>query len=82
MPASHAEAIDQYRDRLAARLGDRFDERWWRPQLELALLGHFLRFGALLLVRMTQHPDPAVREHYREQLAWWSARALAGAAWL
>ena len=82
IPASHEEAIERYRDRLAARLGDRFDERWWRPQLDLALLGHFLRFGALLLVRMTQHHDPAVREHYRTELAWWSERALAGAAWL
>lgn len=82
MPASHEEAIEQYRDRLAARLGDPFDGRWWRPQLELALLGHFLRFGALLMGRMTQHPDPAVREHYQTELAWWSERALAGAAWL
>jgi len=82
VPASNEDVIEQYRDRLAARLGDRYDDRWWRPQLDLALLGHFLRFGALLLARMTGHEDPAVREHYRSELAWWTARALAGAAWL
>ena len=82
VPASNEDVIEQYRDRLAARLGDRYDDRWWRPQLDLAFLGHFLRFGALLLARMTGHEDPAVREHYRSELAWWTARALAGAAWL
>ena len=82
VPASNEEVIEQYRARLAARLDDRFDERWWRPQLDLALLGHVLRFGALLAQRMTQHDDPAVRAHYRTELAWWSERALAGAAWL
>ena len=79
---SHEEVIERYRARLAARLGDRFDERWWRPQLELALLGHLLRFGALLLGRMTYHDDPAVREHYRAALGWWTERALAATAWL
>jgi hypothetical protein len=74
--------IERYRELLAARLGDRFDENWWRPQLELALLGHFLRFGALLVSRLTGHDDPEVREHYREELVWWTERALAGAAWL
>lgn len=81
-PTSKADVIEQYRERLAARLGDRFDASWWRPQLELGLLGHLMRFGALLLWRMTSHPDPAVREHYREELAWWTEQALAGAAWL
>jgi hypothetical protein len=82
LPVSYEEVIDRYRACLAARLGDRFDERWWRPQLDLALLGHFLRFGGLLTWRMTRHPDPEVREHYRMVLAWWTERALAGAQWL
>jgi ecdysteroid kinase len=82
LPVSYEEVIDRYRACLAARLGDRFDERWWRPQLDLALLGHFLRFGGLLTWRMTRHPDPEVREHYRMVLDWWTERALAGARWL
>jgi hypothetical protein len=80
LPVSYDEAIDQYRDRLAARLGRRFDDRWWRPQLDAALLGQFLRFGGLLCWRMTHHEDVAVREHYRSVLDWWSPRVLAGAA--
>jgi hypothetical protein len=84
LPAGYGydEVVERYRAGLAARLGDRFDERWWRPQLDLALLGHVLRFGALLLWRMTRHPDPAVREHYQSVLPWWTERALAGARWL
>lgn len=82
VPASHDELIARYRERLAARLGDRFDERWWRPQLDLALLGHLLRVAGLLVWRMTHLDDPAAREHYRTALAWWTERALAGAAWL
>ncbi len=80
LPVSYEAAIERYRVCLAARLGDRFDERWWQPQLDLALLGHFLRFAGLLTWRMVHHPDPAVREHYQMVLAWWSERAQAGAA--
>lgn len=82
LPVSFEAVIEQYRARLAARLGDRFDDRWWQPQLELALLGQFLRFGPLLIGRMTTHDDPAIREHYRTLLDWWTDRALAGATWL
>jgi hypothetical protein len=80
LPISYEETIARYRDRLAARLGQRYDEAWWQPQLDLGLLGQFVRFAGLLCWRMTYHPDPEVREHYRYVLGWWSARALAGAA--
>jgi len=82
LPISYEDVVDRYRARLAERLGDRFDERWWQPQLDLALLGHFLRFAGLLTWRMTYHPDPSVREHYLSVLAWWTERALAAARWL
>jgi len=82
LPVSNEAVIEQYRQRLAARLGRRFDVSWWQPQLDLAMLGHFLRFGGLLVARMTTHKDTVVREHYREVLDWWTGRALAGAAWL
>jgi hypothetical protein len=82
LPTSNEAVIEQYRDLLADRLGSRFVEGWWRPQLELALLGQLVRFGAILSVRMTRHADPFVREHYTEVLAWWSERALAARAWL
>lgn len=82
LPVPNEAVIEQYRERLAARLGSRFDASWWQPQLDLAMLGHFLRFGGLLVARMTTHQDAAVRAHYREVLDWWTGRALAGAAWL
>ena len=82
LPVSYEAVIERYRELLAARLGSRFDDRWWQPQLDLAMLGHFLRFGGLLVARMTTHPDTAIRAHYREVLDWWTVRALAGAAWL
>ncbi|MCC7368424.1 MAG: phosphotransferase [Chloroflexi bacterium] len=82
LPVSYETVIERYRGLLAARLGDRFAEAWWQPQLDLAFLGHFLRFGALLLARMTSHSDAAVRAHYRMLLDWWTPRALAGASWL
>jgi hypothetical protein len=82
LPVSYEEAIERYRVRLATRLGDRFDERWWQPQLDLALLGHFLRFAGLMSWRMTRHPEQSVREHYRMVLAWWTPRVLAAARWL
>jgi hypothetical protein len=80
LPVSYEETIARYRERLAARLGPRFDEAWWQPQLDLGLLGQFLRFAGLLSWRMTHHPDPEVRDHYRYLLGWWSERARAGAA--
>lgn len=82
LPISYEETIERYRARLAARLGQRYDDAWWQPQLDLGLLGQFVRFAGLACWRMTHHPDPEVREHYRYLLGWWSDRALAGAAWL
>lgn len=37
--------IDIYKQRLAQRLGDRFDESWWQPQLELSLLAVFVQIA-------------------------------------
>lgn len=82
LPVSYEEAIERYRARLAVRLGDRFEDGWWQPQLDLALLGHFLRFAGLMTWRMTRHPDPAVREHHEVVLAWWTPRVLAARRWL
>ena len=82
LPISLEGAIEQYRGYLARQLGDRFDERWWQPQLELALLGQFLRYGFQMMYRMVHEESPAVREHYRALLAWWTTRVRTGAALL
>lgn len=82
LPIPLDEAIEQYRDCLARRLGRRFDERWWRPQLELALLGGFLRRAQSSMRQIVQHESAAIREHHRALLAWWTPWARAGARWL
>jgi aminoglycoside phosphotransferase (APT) family kinase protein len=41
--------IDRYHARLSGRLGGRFDERTWEPQLRLALIGQTLRVIAFIL---------------------------------
>jgi hypothetical protein len=80
--ASNETTITWYRERLAQRLGSRFAEQWWRPQLELSLLGEVVRSGWVLGWFAAQHPDAAVREWTRQSLGWWSERAREGARWL
>jgi hypothetical protein len=71
-----------YRDRLARRLGPRFDERWWQPQLELSLLGQMLRCAHDLAWAAVRHESASTREWARAGLVWWSEQAKAGAQWL
>ena len=82
LPVAPETAIARYRARLADRLGARFDEAWWWPQLELSLLGQVVRGGWGTAWRAIGHPSPAVREAAQAELAWWSAGARAGARWL
>ena len=76
---SHEALIGCYRERLACRLGSRFDEGWWQPLLELSLLGQMLRCAQDLAWAAVQHESAAVRAWAHEALAWWSEQALAGA---
>jgi hypothetical protein len=71
--------ISCYRERLARRLGSRFDEDWWRPQLALSLLGQMLRCGQDMAWAAVRHESAAVRAWARETLTWWSEQALTGA---
>jgi hypothetical protein len=45
LPVTKEGTIAHYATRLAQGLGDAFDAAWWQPQLDLALLGGFRRFG-------------------------------------
>ena len=76
---SHESLIGGYRERLACRLGSRFGEGWWRPQLELSLLGQMLRCGPDMAWAAVRHESAAVRAWAREALAWWSEQADLGA---
>jgi hypothetical protein len=82
LPCSLDEAIEEYRATLARRLGSRFDERWWQPQLDVGLLGQFLRMGHMLMSRTAQARWAPFHEHYRTMLTWWYEHMRAGAAWL
>jgi hypothetical protein len=82
LPIAHDAAVARYRDSLQRRLGARFADDWWRPQLELSLLGGFVRQGCAILLHSTDHPDPAARVFLRDSLRWWSAQVRSGARWL
>lgn len=82
LPAARETTIAWYHDRLAHRLGARFDETWWQPLMELGLLGQLLRGGWWLAFDAVHNPCAAIREWNREELAWWSERAREGARWL
>lgn len=83
LPISKEAAIEYYRQRLALRLGDRFDKSWWRPQLELGLLGGFVQDGWAIVLKATRwHITAHQREHWQADLEWWSERVRAGAKWL
>jgi hypothetical protein len=82
LPIARETTISWYRDRLAHRLGARFDETWWQPVMDLSLLGQLMRGGCWLAIDAVQHQNPAVRAWNREELAWWSERAGEGERWL
>jgi hypothetical protein len=79
---SNETSIACYRAALARRLGNRFAEEWWRPQMELSLLGEMLRRGWMHGEIIARHPSAGVRARARESLQWWSERAREGAWWL
>jgi hypothetical protein len=82
LPGSKEETIETYRRALSIRLGSRFDKSWWRPQLELALLGEFLRLGWNKALIAVNDPHPATRQRERAEIAWWAEHAVLGARWL
>ncbi|MBA2597867.1 MAG: phosphotransferase [Chloroflexia bacterium] len=81
-PVANETSIAWYRDALAARLGPRFNECWWRPHLELSLLGQLVRLGWGHAWEVVHNPIASVRAQVRESLTWWSERAREGARWL
>ncbi len=82
LPVAKETTIAWYRDRLAHRLGSGFDESWWRPQVELSLLGQLMRGSWGLARQAVRHPSADARQRAGVDLAWWSERAKAGAEWL
>lgn len=83
LPGTKEESLAYYRERLAALLGPRFSDDWWRPQLALGLLGGFVQDGwAIALKATTWHVGADARERWQADLRWWSERVREGAAYL
>ena len=81
-PSNREAAIAWYRGQLARRLGHRFHDGWWQPQLALSLLGQATRCAPDMAWAAVRHESVVVREWARENLAWWSTQARSGAEWL
>ncbi len=82
LPASDQAVVSAYRALLAQRLGSRFDDGWWLPQLELCVLGDFLRRGKWLLHALAHTTDEHERIQSLNRLMWWSDAIRRGARWL
>ena len=82
LPVSKETAIERYRESLVSRLGSRFGDHWWQPQLELALLGDFVRLAWAYALHLAHDESSDRRAHYKEELGWWAERAESGAKWL
>jgi hypothetical protein len=82
LPVSRETTIAWYRHRLARRLGRRFDDGWWQPQLELSLLGQSVRGGWMYWLEPPADASPTVHAWRRDEFAWWSRRAMAATRWL
>ena len=79
LPVTKEEAILSYQHSLAERLGPRFDQSWWVPQLEIALLGGFLQLGWAKALGAVKGATEAIRGRERAELAWWAERVRVGA---
>ena len=82
LPISMDAAITHYGERLAQRLGCRFDAGWWQPQLELGLLGGLVHWACLKAHGATHGEHEDVRARERANLQWFCEQARAGAQWL
>jgi streptomycin 6-kinase len=82
LPSTKEATIERYRRLLAGRLSGRFDDAWWVPQLELSLLGEFLRLGWNKAQVAVHGETAAVRERERRELAWWCEQARKATRWL
>lgn len=82
MPHSPERTIELYKQQLARRLEDRFQETWWQPQMALGLLGAFLMIGCFKAWGAVHAPQKDEQLRREAELVWWTEQARAGAKWL
>jgi hypothetical protein len=82
-PVSKESCIAYYKRSLAKKLGRRFDEEWWQPQLTLGLLGGFVQDGWAITLKATRWEITAhQRTHWQTDLQWWIDKIRVGARYL
>jgi hypothetical protein len=82
LPVSKQATIDLYKQHLVRRIGKRFDETWWQPQLELSLLAALLMIGCIKAWSSIYADDEKQRIQEQADLEWWAEQARPGAKWL
>jgi hypothetical protein len=79
----HQEAyFEYYRQRLSERLGHHFDQRLWKPMLELGCLVNVLRQGSFHAFFATTHEDPSFRAEIQRSVDTYNDIVRRGLAWL
>jgi hypothetical protein len=83
LPRSKEATIEFYHQRLAARLGPRFDLAWWEPQLALGLLGGFVQDSWSMVLKSTHwYVGEGARDHWKADLVWWTEQTRNALKWL
>jgi hypothetical protein len=83
LPRSKEDTIAYYRQRLAEHLGPRFDPAWWEPQLALGLLGGFVQDSWSMVLKATHwYVGEGARDHWKNDLVWWTDHTRKALKWL
>jgi hypothetical protein len=75
-------ATEYYRQRLAERLGTRFDESWWQPLWALGQLANVLRSGCPKAWSLVNPGDPVHQAVERKALASYEEQVRTALPWL
>ncbi|MEM7130879.1 MAG: phosphotransferase [Chloroflexota bacterium] len=82
LPISRESAIESYRQSLAQRLGNRYDDGWWQPQLDLGLLTDFVRCICFLAWNAAHCPNRTVATSAKQDVDWLAEHARTAIRWL
>jgi hypothetical protein len=82
LPITIEASIEVYKHHLANQLGNRFEESWWKPQLELSILGVLATMGCFKAYFATYGETQEHRRQDREMLEFWADWAIHGAKML
>lgn len=78
LPISIQDSIEIYKQSLADLLGQQFDESWWKPQLELSILGVVATMGCFTAYFAANSESVDQRRDEIAQLEFWADQAVKG----